>query len=100
MAGNAGERHQAQFICGSGAIPHSGDPSNHERRRAGFGTGASSRALLCNKDMCTMKRIRVTILAGSSLLLLAACATTPPGPMIPVMPGPQKSPAAFNADRG
>jgi hypothetical protein len=47
----------------------------------------------------TMKRIRVTILAGSSLLLLAACATTPSGPMIPVMPGPQKSPAAFNADQ-
>ncbi|HEX3652324.1 MAG TPA: hypothetical protein VHU18_05815 [Rhizomicrobium sp.] len=47
-----------------------------------------------------MKRFRVTVLAGSSLLLLAACATTPPGPMIPVMPGPHKSPAAFNADQG
>ena len=45
-----------------------------------------------------MKRVRVSILAGSSLLLLSACATTPPGPMIPVMPGPHKSPAAFNAD--
>ncbi len=46
-----------------------------------------------------MKRFRVTVLAGSSLLLLAACATTPPGPMIPVMPGPHKSPAAFNSDQ-
>ena len=46
-----------------------------------------------------MKRIQASILAGSSLLLLAACATTPPGPMIPVMPGPNKSPAAFNADQ-
>jgi len=45
-----------------------------------------------------MKPIRMSILAGSSLLLLAACATTPPGPMIPAMPGPHKSPAAFNAD--
>lgn len=45
-----------------------------------------------------MKRVRASILAGSSLLLLAACATTPPGPMIPVMPGPHKSAAAFNAD--
>lgn len=46
-----------------------------------------------------MKRVRMSILAGSSVLLLAACATTPPGPMIPVMPGPHKSPAAFNADQ-
>jgi hypothetical protein len=46
-----------------------------------------------------MKRVSASILAGSSLLLLAACATTPPGPMIPVMPGPSKSPAAFSADQ-
>jgi hypothetical protein len=45
-----------------------------------------------------MNRVRVIALAGPALLLLAACATTPPGPMIPVMPGPHKSPAAFNAD--
>ncbi|MBV8799160.1 MAG: glycine zipper family protein [Alphaproteobacteria bacterium] len=45
-----------------------------------------------------MRRIRTIILAGSSVLLLAACATTPPGPMIPVMPGANKSPTAFNAD--
>jgi hypothetical protein len=46
-----------------------------------------------------MKRVHASVLIGSSLLLLAACATTPPGPMIPVMPGPHKSPAAFNADQ-
>ena len=46
-----------------------------------------------------MKRVSASILAGSSLLLLTACATTPPGPMIPVMPGPSKSPAAFSADQ-
>ena len=46
-----------------------------------------------------MKRVRAYVLAGSSVLLLAACATTPPGPMIPVMPGPNKSPAAFTADQ-
>jgi hypothetical protein len=45
-----------------------------------------------------MNRVRVSILAGSSLLLLAACATTPMGPMIPVMPGQNKSQAAFAAD--
>jgi hypothetical protein len=53
-----------------------------------------------NKGMCViMKRVSASILAGSSLLLLAACASTPPGPMIPVMPGPSKSPAAFSADQ-
>jgi hypothetical protein len=46
-----------------------------------------------------MKRVSAAILAGSSLLLLAACATTPAGPMIPVMPGPSKTPAAFSADQ-
>jgi hypothetical protein len=45
-----------------------------------------------------MNRVRTSILAGSSLLLLAACATTPMGPMIPVMPGQSKSQAAFAAD--
>src|SRR5881392_3230586 len=46
-----------------------------------------------------MNRVRVIALAGPALLLLAACATTPPGPMIPVAPGPHKSPEAFNADQ-
>ena len=53
-------------------------------------------ALQLNKDMCPMKSIRVSILAGSSLLLLAACATTPPGPMIPVMPGRIANETLFN----
>ncbi|HEY1962519.1 MAG TPA: hypothetical protein VGG69_08880 [Rhizomicrobium sp.] len=46
-----------------------------------------------------MKRVPSYVLAGSSVLLLTACATTPSGPMIPVMPGPNKSPAAFSADQ-
>jgi len=45
-----------------------------------------------------MGRLQAMILAGSSLLMVAACASTPMGPMIPVMPGPQKSPEAFAAD--
>ena len=45
-----------------------------------------------------MRRLPTIVLAGSSLLMVAACATTPVGPMIPVMPGPQKSPDAFAAD--
>ena len=45
-----------------------------------------------------MRKFQTTILAGSSLLLLAACATTPTGPMIPVAPGPNKSADAFAAD--
>ena len=46
-----------------------------------------------------MNQIRNFTLAGASLLMLAACATTPPGPMIPVAPGPNKSPEAFNGDQ-
>lgn len=45
-----------------------------------------------------MNKIRILALAGASALLLTACATTPPGPMIPVAPGPHKSPQAFNND--
>lgn len=45
-----------------------------------------------------MKSVRVFTLAGASVFLLAACATTPPGPMVPVAPGAHKSPQAFNAD--
>src|ERR1051325_5382645 len=83
-----------RFICGSGVPPH------FRRRIESRGRPmAQVPALQLNKDMCPMKSIRVSILAGSSVLLLAACATTPPGPMIPVMPGPHKSPAAFNADQ-
>lgn len=46
-----------------------------------------------------MKPVLGSLFVGSSLVLLAACATTPPGPMIPVMPGAGKSPAAFSADQ-
>lgn len=45
-----------------------------------------------------MRKFQTSILAGTSLLLLAACATTPTGPMIPVAPGPNKSADAFAAD--
>ena len=45
-----------------------------------------------------MTALRVFSMASASLLLLSACATTPPGPMIPVAPGAHKSPDAFNAD--
>ncbi|HEY4113770.1 MAG TPA: hypothetical protein VGM17_06870 [Rhizomicrobium sp.] len=45
-----------------------------------------------------MRTLHSIILAGSAVLLVAACTTTPMGPMIPVMPGPNKSQEAFAGD--
>lgn len=45
-----------------------------------------------------MKKFPSMLIAISTLTLLAGCVTPPMGPMIPVEPGPGKSPQAFDQD--
>ena len=45
-----------------------------------------------------MMRIRAIVATATMAALLAGCATEPMGPTIPVMPGPNKSFEAFQAD--
>ena len=45
-----------------------------------------------------MRRIKTRLIAGAALLVLGGCATEPPGPTIPVMPGPNKPFAQFQQE--
>jgi uncharacterized protein YcfJ len=45
-----------------------------------------------------MKRVFASMMAVSAVALLGACAEQPPGPTVPVMPGANKSFAAFQQD--
>jgi hypothetical protein len=47
-----------------------------------------------------MHTLHSKLAAGAALLLLAGCATPPPGPTIPAMPGQGKSFAQFQQDDG
>ena len=45
-----------------------------------------------------MSKLHAKLVAGAAVLLLAGCATPPPGPTIPASPGPGKSFAQFQQD--
>jgi hypothetical protein len=69
------------------------------RSNPAFQAVAARAIIPANKDLVSMRRLKISTAAFAPVLLLQACASTPTGPSVAVMPAPGKPFEVFQQDQ-